>query len=435
MAIAGRSQRFDFVLSSGAVDARRPWGCLLPIENLPGAWAGDEPIIDRHAASLAGQHGGLLILDSSDEAVPCSERFWRKLRGECATAGMAINRVAMLHQIGNAADMTAQSFVGVDAGERPVVIYYHAHLRRLLAETLAAYDAPIREAHLQAISRADPDAHLRAKRFICLNNVARSHRLMTMMKLAQAGALGDSHVSYAGKASYKREALSEPILARVGREIFGAAFDALRWSIEERSPIIADLAPESTNRRRYIFSANLELHATSYLSIVTETEVSDGSIERFTEKTFKPIAGGHPFIVVGNPRTLRALRDLGFQTFGEAIDESYDEIDDPIERLKALFREFDRLFVMSRAELAALYRRALPAIVHNYRHFYERLGDLIDARWEKAVFDGLHAAWERSRHAPAGTTAGIRAAKDDLPLSCTATAKSRAPRKAGGERR
>ena len=54
-----------------------------------------------------------------------------------------------------------------------------------------------------------------------------------------------------------------------------------------------------------------------------------------TEKTYRPIASGRPFIIVGPYRTLFFLRSLGFSTFPSIIDESYDEILDPEQRFKS----------------------------------------------------------------------------------------------------
>ena len=47
-----------------------------------------------------------------------------------------------------------------------------------------------------------------------------------------------------------------------------------------------------------------------------------------SEKTWKPIMVGHPFIMVGNKNNLKFLKDLGYKTFDKWIDESYDDIED-----------------------------------------------------------------------------------------------------------
>jgi hypothetical protein len=76
----------------------------------------------------------------------------------------------------------------------------------------------------------------------------------------------------------------------------------------------------------------------SYCNIVLETHFdADGSGGAFlTEKTFKPIKHGQPFIIVGCPGSLAALRKLGYKTFDHAIDNSYDDIQDNTQRWLAV---------------------------------------------------------------------------------------------------
>lgn len=71
------------------------------------------------------------------------------------------------------------------------------------------------------------------------------------------------------------------------------------------------------------------------LDVVLET-VFDDTKFHLTEKTLRPIACGKPFILVSTPGCLRYLRDYGFETFGEYIDEEYDNIVDPLDRLQAI---------------------------------------------------------------------------------------------------
>lgn len=69
-------------------------------------------------------------------------------------------------------------------------------------------------------------------------------------------------------------------------------------------------------------------------NIVSETVVHDEVF--FTEKIWKPIIAGQIFIVHGKHLYLQDLRSLGFETFGEFIDESYDNIRPLEERTEAI---------------------------------------------------------------------------------------------------
>jgi hypothetical protein len=108
--------------------------------------------------------------------------------------------------------------------------------------------------------------------------------------------------------------------------------------------------------------------AESLLYLVTET-VAKGRRQHLTEKTFKPICLGMPFVIVGTKGSLEYLRRYGFKTFSDVWDESYDDAEDHvrIERIASLLRSLDELSILGKQELFDL---CIPIIEHNYNHFY-----------------------------------------------------------------
>jgi len=68
----------------------------------------------------------------------------------------------------------------------------------------------------------------------------------------------------------------------------------------------------------------------STIYVNTETHYKNENLF-ISEKTYKPISIGMPFMSLGNPGTLDYLRLLGFETFSEWIDESYD-LDLPLQK-------------------------------------------------------------------------------------------------------
>jgi hypothetical protein len=68
-------------------------------------------------------------------------------------------------------------------------------------------------------------------------------------------------------------------------------------------------------------------------SVVMETYIDNVNFPRFiTEKTYKPLAFFHPFVIIGQPGVLAHLHKLGFETWPELFDESYDSETDDIKR-------------------------------------------------------------------------------------------------------
>jgi hypothetical protein len=108
--------------------------------------------------------------------------------------------------------------------------------------------------------------------------------------------------------------------------------------------------------------------AESLLYLVTET-VATGRRFHLTEKTFKPIALGMPFVIVGTRGSLEYLRSYGFRTFEGIWDESYDLADDDvrIERIASLLQSLDELPAAAKQDL---FESAHKVIEHNWNHFY-----------------------------------------------------------------
>jgi len=101
----------------------------------------------------------------------------------------------------------------------------------------------------------------------------------------------------------------------------------------------------------------------SYLSIVTETFFT-GPLY-FSEKIFNSMLYNHFFIYLGPPHSLKYLRSLGFKTWAHIIDESYDDIENPAERLYAVNRSLTDFLSNSLDEIKQIYIENLDVINHN----------------------------------------------------------------------
>lgn len=118
----------------------------------------------------------------------------------------------------------------------------------------------------------------------------------------------------------------------------------------------------------------------SYFNLVLETHFdADGSGGAFlTEKTFKPIKHAQPFVVVGAPGSLAALRSLGYRTFDSVLDNSYDTIQDNTQRWSAV-----RTLIHSiKQDPRTLFAACVDDVVHNQQLFaaskYNRVNSLLE---------------------------------------------------------
>ena len=64
------------------------------------------------------------------------------------------------------------------------------------------------------------------------------------------------------------------------------------------------------------------------------------------EKNVKPLLHGQPFISLSNSGVLKVLRDMGFETYPELFDESYDNEVDIKERFNMVVTEIERYIDM-----------------------------------------------------------------------------------------
>ena len=98
-------------------------------------------------------------------------------------------------------------------------------------------------------------------------------------------------------------------------------------------------------------------------------DVDDSGGQFVTEKTFKPIFNNQFFVVVSSADHLRHLRDLGYQTFGRFIDESYDSVTNNQDRFEAVLGLTKSLIRSGQDNLHRLYQDLAPEIQHNAQVF------------------------------------------------------------------
>ena len=118
----------------------------------------------------------------------------------------------------------------------------------------------------------------------------------------------------------------------------------------------------------YIFTIKdetVDIYKSSYVSLVTETFFYEDDYI-ITEKVYKPIIHYHPFIVLGSPYTLKHMRSIGFKTFGDFWDESYDEEENNDKRFETVFNLLMKFDKMPIEELHKLYIDMIPTLKYNY---------------------------------------------------------------------
>ena len=78
------------------------------------------------------------------------------------------------------------------------------------------------------------------------------------------------------------------------------------------------------------------------IDVVAESDVFN--YHWLTEKVAKPLGTGKPFVLLGGRGSLRLLRDWGFVTFGNVMDESYDDEEIPTLRIEKIIRSLKQVY-------------------------------------------------------------------------------------------
>lgn len=112
------------------------------------------------------------------------------------------------------------------------------------------------------------------------------------------------------------------------------------------------------------------LYENSYIHITTETQFEEADTPFFSEKTWRPILNLQPFIMMGNPGSLKKLKELGFKTFDPFINESYDNIIDNAERFSLIEKEILKLSRLNIDEIHDWYMSIKDDLYYNQKLLY-----------------------------------------------------------------
>jgi len=130
-------------------------------------------------------------------------------------------------------------------------------------------------------------------------------------------------------------------------------------SFMEKIPLILDLGHPTKNYMDFLQE--------SYIMLVFETNIVRSGVQQVSEKTYRPILAGIPFMLWGSQGGILAhLHSLGFKTFSPLINESYDDVRKSYtERYNILISELKRICSLSAEDMKDLYIRCLPMVKHN----------------------------------------------------------------------
>lgn len=108
-----------------------------------------------------------------------------------------------------------------------------------------------------------------------------------------------------------------------------------------------------------------EFYADIFVDVVTESRFAQPT-GNYSEKTLQPMLFKKPFILAAPPKTIEYIKSMGFKTFDQFWDESYDDCYDHEERMSKILKVIDYVDQKSIEELRLIYEQMTDILEHNF---------------------------------------------------------------------
>jgi hypothetical protein len=196
--------------------------------------------------------------------------------------------------------------------------------------------------------------------FECLLGARREHRDFTMLSMQQSGLLEQGIVTY-------RDFFIGHWIDQTPRRV-SRLFD----NTELMYPYVSsslDPAWEVKTELDNSISGLVpwEIYNRTWFSIVCET-LSSGRVFLSAEKMGKCLQARRLFVVFAIQGFLQHYRDWGFETFGDVLDESYDQEANELTRWT---KAFEQVQWLCKQDLPVLLQKLRPRLDHNHNRLYE----------------------------------------------------------------
>lgn len=203
------------------------------------------------------------------------------------------------------------------------------------------------------------------KLFLMWNRRLRSHRVELSMNLERHNLVDRSFISFSNEdVDFPGQNIEHQFDRGRLMNVFNINDDTIN-KFCDRLPLVLDGLNDITVMCQDYDNMTRNYYQQSLVSIITETNFYDREVS-LTEKSFKPTKEKHPFIIAGVKGVLKGMHELGFKTFGEFWDESYDDIEDSTERMRKIMDVVGYIGTWSDDQILDFRRKVKPILDHNY---------------------------------------------------------------------
>jgi len=210
-------------------------------------------------------------------------------------------------------------------------------------------------------------------KYVCYNANAKEYRMFLVTELFRRGLDKQGLISLLFRYG-SFEQMSSNFTSDLGFDItkgYGKLVDDYaKKEMVKRVPLILDQTMEQVDANDRLVDVNHIKN--SYFNIITESYMYNKSLPQshktifeMSEKTYKALIC-QPFIHLGSYGVLKYMRSMGYQTFPELFDESYDDIINHTDRLLAVVDAIEKVCKMDDNEFHNIYcREVIPKVIHN----------------------------------------------------------------------
>lgn len=228
---------------------------------------------------------------------------------------------------------------------------------------------PDHEFYFRCVNASQPaEINTDADREYHFTLLSRTHkwwRASCVADLRSRGLLEQSLWSYNTKCSIDDPIENNPLNLYV-RSGWQESIDDLM----NNGPYWCDSDDDTAHNNHHAVNTNLYTKSYCHLILETHFDVDQSPGTFITEKTWKAIKFGQPFIIIGAANSLEQLRKDGYRTFDHAIDNSYDSMTYHNRRWAAIAHEVARLD--QQPDWPSWYRSCLDDVRHNQKLFLSR---------------------------------------------------------------
>lgn len=346
------------------------------VNHSPDDWTGYDPKVKSLFSYLNEKYlndlknnKAFLLLDQSLEGYQ-TNWLWDWFHKELSEWEISPDRI--IYVTGNMiADTNYDEWCDTNNIETKMCVVPYAHFELDMAMT--AYQKNETEDKLPSFeNHIEYKSKNTIKTFACLNKRIRQHRVWFYSLLHKSGLIDK------GLVSMNQFDLHGYFFENKSIDL------NLLYEISKDLPLIVHGKTNNEfDDNFYIRRFNDKISLDTFMTVISEAHCGDSDKTMFlSEKTFKVIAVNHPFIIMGNKDSINMMRKIGYKTFDEFIDESYDSLPTH-ERLESIIESIKKIDSIDNK--LEWFKSMESIIKHNYNTLIKKLYVLPDAM-SKVIF-------------------------------------------------